>query len=70
MADRTTKLLLAAIAAGLWANVFVPALRPVKAVAQYEADHILRVMDGRLSNIDGNLDKLQRGACSNGKLCP
>jgi len=69
MTDKTTKLLLTAIAAGLWANLFVPFLRPIEAVAQYEADNILKKMDVRLSNIDANVDRLQRGACSNGKLC-
>jgi hypothetical protein len=70
MTDRTTKILLAAIAAGLWVNIFMPLLRSTEANAQYETDHILQMMDVRLSNIDANIDKLQRGACSNGKLCP
>lgn len=70
MTDKTTKLFLALIAAGLWANIFAPLLRPIEAVAQYEADSILKKMDVRLSNIDANVDRLQRGACSNGKLCP
>jgi len=68
--DLTTKFLLAAIAAGLWVNIVVPLLRPIEAVAQYEADHILKTMDVRLTNIDANLDRLQRGACANSKICP
>ena len=48
MTDRTTKILLVAIAAGLWMNIFVPMLRPTEAIAQYEADHVLKIMDVRL----------------------
>ena len=69
MADRTTKILLAAIALGLWANLFGPVLRPITAFAQYESDHILRSIDARLASIDFNIDKLQKGSCANGKLC-
>ena len=39
------------------------------AVAQYESDYILRSIDAHLAKIDVNIDKLQRGACPNGKLC-
>jgi len=69
MTDKTTKLILAAIAAGLWANLFMPFLRPIEAVAQYESDSILRKMDVRVTNLDANVDRLLRGACSNSKLC-
>jgi hypothetical protein len=69
MADRTTKILLAFIALGLWANLLTPVLRPVTAFAQYETDHILKSIDARLASIDINIDRLQRGNCANGKLC-
>lgn len=69
MADRTTKILLASIALGLWANLFVPLLRPITAFAQYETDYILKSIDARLASIDINIDRLQRGNCANGKLC-
>jgi hypothetical protein len=69
MTDRTTKILLASIAIGLWVNVAVMLMRPVTANAQYETDHILKSMDGHLSQIDLNIGKLQGGSCSNGKLC-
>ncbi|MFN3653273.1 MAG: hypothetical protein ACK47B_27135 [Armatimonadota bacterium] len=38
--DRTTKILLGAIALGLWANVFRPALGPTPATAQEPAKPI------------------------------
>lgn len=69
MVDRTTKILLASIALGLWANLLMPSLRPIAALAQYESDHILRSIDARLANIAFNIEKLQRGDCANGKLC-
>ena len=69
MIDRTTKLLLACIALGLWADVLVPVLRPSTANAQYESDYILRSIDAHLARIDLNIDKLQKGVCANGKLC-
>jgi len=69
MADRTTKILLVSIALGLWFNLFASVLRPMTAVAQYEGDYILRSIDAHLAKIDSNIDKLQRGACANGKLC-
>ena len=69
MADRTTKILLACVALGLWANLLAPLLRPTAALAQYESDYILKSIDARLANIDVNIDKLQRGTCANGRLC-
>ena len=69
MVDRTTKLLLASIALGLWCNLFALVLRPMTAFAQYESDYILRSIDAHLAKIDVNIDKLQRGACANSKLC-
>jgi len=69
MPDRTSKILLAVIALGLWGNVFAFLLRSNVAVAQYETDHILRSVDAHLANIDGNIDRLQKGSCPNGKLC-
>jgi hypothetical protein len=69
MTDRTSKILLALIALGLWANLFVPLLRPNTALAQYENDHILKSIDARLASIDLNIEKLQKGTCANGRLC-
>jgi len=69
MSDRTTKILLALIALGLWGNLLVPLVMPTAIHAQYESDYILKSINGHLSSIDANIDKLARGACSNGKLC-
>jgi hypothetical protein len=69
MLDRTSKILLAIVALGLWANMFALLFRPNEAVAQYETDYILRSVDAHLANIDGNIDRLQKGSCPNGKLC-
>lgn len=57
--DKTTKLLLAVAAAGLWANVAVSVFKPVGAVAQnYE-----------IGVIASDLSKIQRGSCVNTKIC-
>jgi hypothetical protein len=69
MTDRMSRVLLALIALGLWANLLASAIRPIAAVAQYETDHILRSVDARLASVDANIDKLQRGSCSNRRLC-
>ena len=69
MTDQSTKILLASIALGLWANLFVPLVRPIPAAAQYENDLILKRIEGHLSTIDLNIDRLQIGSCANGKLC-
>jgi len=69
MIDWTTKILLGAIMLGLWANVFVPLVRPTPAVAQYQSDFILKSIDNHLTTIDINIDRLVRSSCSNGKLC-
>jgi hypothetical protein len=57
--DRTTKILLATIAIGLWANLGFSVFRPVAAVAQsYE-----------LSGIASNLSSIAGGVCVNRKIC-
>jgi hypothetical protein len=59
--DRTTKILLAAIAIGLWANIAAFFLQPLKANAQ-GAESILRSIDSHLSSI-------YNGICINRKIC-
>jgi len=61
MTDRTTKILLGSIALGLWANLFVPLIRPTAALAQYENDYILKSIDARLAGISVNIERLLRG---------
>lgn len=57
MTDRSTKILLAVIAAGLWANVVALQVRPATADAS-----LLRSIDNHLAN-------LTIGTCINRKLC-
>jgi len=58
--DRTSKIIFALIAAGLWANVMFSAIRP--AFAQQDYGYILRQMQRDLSSISG-------GLCFNRKIC-
>lgn len=62
MLDRTSKIILAAIAAGLWANAALPILKPGTASAQIDINSVI-------SRIDESVAKIARGACSNSKIC-
>jgi len=55
--NRTTQLLLAVIALGLWANASASWLRPAHA----QTDTLLRSIDTQLSSIDTNIRRLVRG---------
>ena len=78
MTDRTTKLLLAAIALGLFANALIPLLTPKPAAAD-SSDTYLRSIDTHLSNIQSDIHNLDRtvdkianiesGNCHNSKIC-
>jgi hypothetical protein len=59
MFDRTTKLLLAAIAIGVWANLFAPLFKPAEAIAQ----------SGELSSINGYVGAIANGTCANKTIC-
>jgi hypothetical protein len=62
MIDKTGKLLLALIAAGLWANIGVSLLRPAAAIAEgYELESLK-------SNVS-DLTRIGRGTCTNTKIC-
>lgn len=61
MNDRTTKILLALIALGLWVNAIVPVLKPLPAYAS-DSERLL-------SRIDDSLNDIAKGYCSNKKLC-
>jgi hypothetical protein len=61
--DRTTKILLAAIALGLWANAATTVIKP--AIAQFSTSR----MESLLSDIESNTGRLGRGTCTNSKLC-
>jgi hypothetical protein len=69
MTDRTSKILLAAIALGLWANAVVSLIKPQAVIAQ---DSQLSSIDDHLSRIDHdvhNLEDISDGTCTNGKIC-
>lgn len=59
MIDRTSKIILVAIALGLWANVSILVFRPIPAIAQ-NAD---------LSDIRHDLHAIFGGICINSKIC-
>ena len=63
MLDRTTKLLLGAVAIGLWANLFAVLLKPTEAIAQAGA------IAGQLGSMSANLAAIANGTCANRKIC-
>jgi type II secretory pathway component PulM len=58
MSDRTTKILLGAIALGLWANLFIPLIQPISAIAQYQNDYFLKSIDAHLTDMENDLGKV------------
>ena len=68
MADRTTRLLLAAVALGLWANVLGDWLRPLPAVAE-PAPAAAVQDDDLIRNIERYLMHIYRGTCLNDRIC-
>jgi len=62
MVDRTTKLLLLAIAVGLWMNVATPWLRPVPVHAEVETAQ-------DFGNIERYVRLIANGICINPKIC-
>jgi hypothetical protein len=66
MIDRTAKILLAAIAFGLWANAGVPLLRATPAYANERTE---QSMLESLQSIQDDIKSLVEGRCQNRKLC-
>ena len=64
--DRTTKILLSVIAAGLWANIAVSIFRPVAALGQSSE---LSDIASAVSSITLDLSDISAGKCGNKKLC-
>jgi hypothetical protein len=71
--DRTTKILLAAIALGLWANAAAIIVKPASAQG---ADNILAGLLGQLEQIRTAVaqmavvfDRIEGGRCVNRKIC-
>jgi hypothetical protein len=70
--DRTSKLLLAAIALGLWVNAGIFLLRPVGAIAQGSPPPVPRftgVVEQLLDSIARDVQKIAVGTCANDKIC-
>ena len=69
--DKTTKLLFAAIAIGLFLNAFVPLLQPPVVEAQDTSimETYLESINGALLTIDANVGRMGNGVCLNGKIC-
>jgi len=69
--DKTTKIILAAIALGLWANAGVSMLRP--AIAQTLDQRIMQnyveKIEKNLYSIAEGIHIIARGDCPNKKLC-
>jgi hypothetical protein len=65
MIDKTTKLLLCVIALGLWINIAVSLIKPVQVKAAPDVDDIERLV----KSMESDLSRIQRGTCSNGKIC-
>lgn len=66
MNDTITKALLLAIALGLWANALNPWIRPVTVWASHEG---LSEIYSVVSSMQSDLGRIQRGTCTNDKIC-
>lgn len=78
MIDRTSKVIFAAIALGLWMNVFAPFLHPARASAEELFDVVsalgtidsdLRKIGGDVSDLESYLHRIEGGICLNKKIC-
>lgn len=63
MADRSTKIILVVLAAGIWANVAV-ALRPIPSQAQTDM-----LIYSLLNQVNLNVARLANGTCTNSRIC-
>ena len=65
--DRMTKVLLAAIALGLFLNAAVDLFRPptASAAVQFRA----RTIESHLQRIENHLEGIYTGTCINNKIC-
>jgi hypothetical protein len=78
MADNVTKLLLAAIALGLWVNAAAHMVQPAKAQSSMDKNLMdsmnsintnLGSIDGRLAVFIEDLQLIMAGRCQNRQLC-
>ena len=65
--DKMTKVLLAAIAFGLFLNAAVDLFRPPTASASVQFG--ARTIEGHLQHIENYLRDIHRGTCRNRKIC-
>jgi hypothetical protein len=79
MTDNVTKLLLAAIALGLWANAAAHIVQPARAQSSMDKNLTgsmnsintnLGSIDGRLGVFIKDLQLIMAGRCQNRRLCP
>jgi hypothetical protein len=59
MGDKTTKILLALVAIGLWANIGVSLLKPTSVLAQ----------NPDIATISHDVHAIYNGTCTNKKVC-
>jgi len=69
MTDRFTKLLLCAIALGLWANVMTAWMEPVLAQDTADVWVVLTGIQGEVSSMSSDLGRIQSGTCLNPTIC-
>ncbi len=72
--DKITKSLLAAIAIALWMIAMNPWLRPIPVAAEEKVDlsrveSSLSSIESDVSSMESELGRMQRGTCTNSKLC-
>ena len=67
MTDKATKILLAAIALGLWLNAVNPWIRPL--VVWADAESSLSSISSNVNSMETDLGRIARGVCTNSKIC-
>jgi len=72
--DKLTKSLLAAIAIALWMIAMNPWVRPTPVLAQEKVDlsqveSSLSSIESDVSSMKSDLGRMQRGTCTNSKVC-
>ena len=70
MVDKTTKVLLLAIAIGLWANIAAQWTNPVQAqdIGTTQMVIGLQSIESSVSSINSDLGRIQLGSCANSTI--
>ncbi len=66
--DKTTKIILAFIAVGLWANALSP-LVPAAVASQADIERAMRSIKSNIGRIQSDFHSIHNGSCSNSKIC-